>query len=185
MARSTRAVLGAMLLLLCGSVFSGCAGYSRDPTQRTTGAVLDDQFIEMQVKRDIRKSDDGFRSAHLVVVSYNGVVLLAGQVENERLRAQAEDVARQMRAVRRVHNELTIGGPISLPTRTADSWLTAKVKTQLLADDEVVAGHVKVVTENGIVYLMGMITRAEADRATEVARSVFGVQKIVKVFEYL
>ena len=173
------------LALLAALLLSGCAAFSDDPRIRTPGAMIDDQVIETMVKREIWNSDAAFDSAHLVAVSYNGVLLLAGQVESEALKRKAGDIARSLEKVRKVHNELEVGGPISMVARANDSWLTTKVKTKMLADSEVAARKVKVVTENGVVYLMGMLPREEADSAVESARSVYGVQKIVKVFEYI
>ena len=137
------------------------------------------------VKNEIRNSDAAFDTAHLVAVSYNGIVLLTGQVETEALKTEAQQAAERIGKARRVHNELSVGGPISYAARSADGWLTTKVKTRLLASKKTEARKVKVVTENGVVYLMGMLPRNEADHAVEVTRSVYGVQKIVKVFEYL
>lgn len=164
---------------------AGCAVFSDDPRVRTPGTMLDDQVIESMVKREIWNSDPAFDSAHLVAISYNGVLLLAGQVETEALKQRAEEIARSFDKVRKVHNEIQVGGPISMVARANDSWLTSKVKTRMLANSEVAARKIKVVTENGTVYLMGMLPREEADAAVEVARSVYGVQKIVKVFEYI
>lgn len=147
--------------------------------------MLDDQVIESTVKRQIWNSDPGFDSSHLIAVSYNGVLLLAGQVESADLKRKAEAIAAGNDRVRKVHNELQVGGPISMVARANDGWLTTKVKTRMLADAEIAAGKVKVVTDNGTVYLMGMLPRAEADKAVEAARAVYGVQKIVKVFEYM
>ncbi len=177
--------LSALLLLLAFSTASGCAVFSDDPRVRSPGALIDDQLIESTVKRRIWTSDSAFDSAHLVAVSYNGVLLLAGQVETAELRRRAEEIARGHPDVRRVHNELQVSGPISMVARANDTWLTSKIKTRMLADAEVPARKIKVVTENGTVYLMGMLPREEADRAVEVVSSVYGVQKIVKVFEYL
>jgi osmotically-inducible protein OsmY len=173
----------ALILVLAG--MAGCATFSDDPQVRTPGTMIDDQVIETMVKRAIWNADPAFDSAHLVAVSYNGVLLLAGQVESEDLRRRAEEIAQGHDKVRKVHNELEIGGPTSMVARANDSWLTTKVKTRMLADAEVAARKIKVVTENGTVYLMGLLPREEADLAVEVARSVYGVQKIVKVFEYI
>jgi osmotically-inducible protein OsmY len=164
---------------------AGCAMFSDDPRVRTPGTMFDDQVVESMVKRAIWNSDSAFDSAHLIAVSYNGVLLLAGQVESEALKQQAEEIASGFDKVRKVHNEIQVGGPISMVARANDSWLTSKVKTKMLADSEVAARKIKVVTENGTVYLMGMLPRDEADAAVEVARTVYGVQKIVKVFEYI
>jgi osmotically-inducible protein OsmY len=164
---------------------TGCAVFTSDLRVRTPGSIFDDEIIESMVKREIRNSDPAFDSAHLVAVSYNGIVLLAGQVESEALKRDAQKAAERIGKVRAVHNELEVSGPISYVARTADSWLTTKVKAKLLADKHTEASKVKVVTENGVVYLMGLLPRDEADDAVEVARRVYGVQKIVKVFEYL
>lgn len=175
-----------LFVLVLGFVaLGGCAAFTDDPRVRTPGAMIDDQVVESMVKREIWNSDPAFDSAHLTAVSYNGVLLLAGQVESADLKRRAEEIAAGMDKVRKVHNELQVGGPTSMVARANDSWLTTKVKTRMLADAETAARKIKVVTENGTVYLMGMLPREEADRAAEVARSVYGVQKIVKVFEYL
>lgn len=172
-------------LLLCLSALSGCAFFTDDPRVRTPGAMIDDQVIETMVKREIWNSDPAFDSSHLIAVSYNGVLLLAGQVESAELRSKAEEIAAGFEKVRKVHNELQVGGPISMVARANDSWLTTKVKTKMLTDAEVAARKIKVVTDNGTVYLMGMLPREEADAAVEAVQSVYGVQKIVKVFEYI
>ena len=163
----------------------GLSGCTNNPAKRTPGVFIDDAVLEPLIKREILRSDPGFKGSHLVVVSYNGVVLLAGQVASEALRNKAGDVAQGMQRVRKVHNELSIGGPISLMARTNDSWLTTKVKSRLIASNEAYGTKTKVVTENGVVYLMGLLTREQADNAVAVTSRVYGVQKIVKVFEYL
>jgi osmotically-inducible protein OsmY len=180
-----RLVRTSCLLLGLVVLLTGCAVFSDDPRVRTPGTMLDDQVIETMVKRQIWNSDPGYDSSHLIAVSYNGVLLLAGQVESAELKRRAEEIARGLDKVRKVHNELQVGGPISMVARANDSWLTTKVKTKMLADAEVAARKIKVVTENGTVYLLGMLPRDEADAAVEAARSVYGVQKIVKVFEYI
>ncbi len=174
-----------VLSIAVGLTMGGCSMFGNDPRVRTPGAVIDDAMLERIVRADIRRADPGFKSAHLVVVSYNGIVLLAGQVSSENLRAKAENLANALPKVRRVHNELEIRGPISYLARSNDSWLTGKVKSKLLAAKNAPARRVKVVTENGVVYLLGLLPRAQAEPVVEVARSVYGVQKIVKVFEYL
>ncbi|MDP6376781.1 MAG: BON domain-containing protein [Pseudomonadales bacterium] len=164
---------------------SACATFSDDPRARTPGQVIDDEALENLITRQIRNSEANFDGSHLVVVSYNGIVLIAGQVSSLDLKTTAENIARDMAKVRSIHNELEIGGPISYFARTNDGWLTSKVKSRLAASAEVDAGQFKVVTENGTVFLMGLTGREHADAAVGVARSVYGVQKIVKVFEYL
>lgn len=172
-------------LLLLILTLGACSVFSNDPRVRTPGIIIDDEVLENLVERDIRKSDSGFKTAHLVVVSYNGVVLLAGQVASELLRVDAQQVAQRVAKVRKVHNEIEVGGPISYVARTNDAWLTGKVKSKLIAASDIQGSKIKVLTENGTVYLMGMLTRPEADAVVSVTSSVYGVQKIVKVFEYL
>lgn len=172
----------ATLLVVCINTITGCVN---DPSKRTPGVFIDDAVLEPMVKREILKSDSGYKGSHLVIVSFNGVVLIAGQVATEALRDKAGEVAQNLRRVRKVHNELSVGGPISLVARTNDSWLTTKVKTRLIASDKTYGRKTKVLTENGVVYLMGLLSRDQADNAVDVASKVYGVQKIVKVFEYL
>ncbi|MDH3640802.1 MAG: BON domain-containing protein [Gammaproteobacteria bacterium] len=183
--RSCNLLLLTALFSVQLALLTGCAAFSSDPRVRTPGTIVDDEVVESMVKREIRNSNPDFDSAHLVAVSYNGIVLLAGQVGTEALKVEAQQAAERIDKARRVHNELQVGGPISYVARTADGWLTTKVKTRLLASKQTEARKVKVVTENGVVYLMGMLPREQADSAVEVARSIYGVQKIVKVFEYL
>ena len=173
-------------ILFCGAIglLSACTSLSNDPSRRTPGVVFDDTVIENVVENEIRKSDPGYKGSHLVIQAHNGVVLIAGQVANEPLRAQATEVAKKINKVRKVHNELTVGGPTSMLARSNDAWLTTKVKARLVAG-EADGTKIKVQTEDSTVYLMGMVTRAQADAAINVAKDVYGVQKIVKVFEYL
>lgn len=180
LAPSGRTLVTIAVLILS----AGCATFSKDPGIREQGVILDDNIIESMVKRQIRKSDPGFANAHLTTVSYNGVVLLLGQVSSEALKIKASSSAEKIAKVRKIHNELEVGAPISYVARSNDNLLTAKLKSKLLVNSETSARKVKVATENGVVYLMGMLPRTQADRVVEVARSVFGVQKIIKVFEY-
>ena len=180
-----KALRSCIVLLAISALLGGCSLFSSDPRVRTPGAIIDDVMLEDIVAGDIRRADSGFKSAHLVVVSYNGLVLLAGQVANADLKAKAATLARNIPKVRSVHNALTVGGPISYVARANDSWLTGKVKTRLFAGRKTKARKLKVVTENGVVYLLGILLRSEAEAATAAARQVYGVQQIVKVFEYL
>ena len=118
------------------------------------------------------------------IVSFNGIVLLVGQVKSEHLRARAAEIANQVRNVKRVHNELTVAGPISIPARTNDQWLKTKIKSRMLGTEGINPLEVKVVVENGVIYLMGMVSNPVADLAVRISRQTYGVQKIVKVFEY-
>ncbi|MGI9275914.1 MAG: BON domain-containing protein [Endozoicomonas sp.] len=157
-----------------------------NPRERTWGSWLDDQTIETVAAVNINKADPGYnRSSRVKVVSFNGIVLLVGQVPDERLKNLAGETAKKVNQVRQVYNELTVEEYASLVTQSNDSWLTTKIKTGLISNDQVTADRIKINTEKGTVYLMGMVTPKEAQIAVEVARGTRGVQKVVKVFEYI
>jgi osmotically-inducible protein OsmY len=190
--RKTTALAGAILLTVLAG--SGCTTIlsettskpiESDPGSRTFGAVIDDQSIETTATVNIRKADPNLDLAHLTVTSYNGIVLLTGQVINADLRALAAKTAAQVKNVRQVRNELEIGANSSFTARSTDTLLTTKVKSKLLARSDIKDSRVKVVTENGIVFLMGLVTHAEGDIASQVTQETSGVQKVVRLFEYV
>lgn len=156
-----------------------------DPGERTTGAKVEDQDIEKKGYINIRARDARFEEAHFDVNSYNGFVLITGQVPDEDMKGMASDVVRQIRGVRRIYNELEIAGNTSTLTRSSDTWLTTKVKGSLLGSEDIEGSRVKVITENGVVYLMGLVSRAESERIINVARSTGGVEKVVQLFEFI
>jgi len=153
---------------------------------RTIGSTIDDSLIETKAAVNIAKAHpDLDQASHIVVASYNGVVLLAGQAPRAELKQLAEQAASSVQRVKRVHNEVQVLKPSSGLARSNDSWLTTKIKAQMLADASVPGSRIKVITENGIVYLLGLVTRQEGNRATSVVQGVSGVQRIVKLFEYI
>ena len=185
---------GLMALTLCLSL-SGCSSVltstrdnpiEDDRGTRTIGSKIDDSLIETKVSVNIAKANpDLDKGSHIVVSSYNGIVLLAGQTPRADLKSLAEQTAGQVQRVKKVHNELQVMQPSSILARNNDAWLTTKIKTQMLTDNAVPSSRIKVITENGIVYLLGLVTQQEANAATGVVQSVSGVQKIVKLFEYI
>ncbi len=179
--------LGLLALPGCGSLLSSMDAepIEEDEGERTMGYMLEDYNIETKAMVNIHAADEAYDEAHIVVVSYNGYVLLAGQVPNETLKNRATDVVRKIRGVRRIYNELEIAAPSSGMTRTSDSWITTKVKSYMLGNPDVQGSRVKVVTENGGVFLMGLATRAEVERIVDQASSIGGVQKVVKLFELI
>lgn len=187
--------LSPLTLILAASLLaSGCANvvsHTRETPieenegRRTLGNYIEDNSIEFKAKVNINKGSDALSSSNINVNSYNGQVLLTGQVPSEQIKAEASQVVGQLREVRKIHNELEIAGPSSLMIRANDTYITGRVKAQLLADRRTSGMRIKVVTENGTVYLMGLVTPLEADVAVEVVRSIVGVQRIVKVFEYI
>ncbi|MEE9342423.1 MAG: BON domain-containing protein [Gammaproteobacteria bacterium] len=167
--------------LLIGGAAATTAAVAHD--RRTTGAVVEDEAIELRIKSAISRIPGMSRQTHINVTSYNGIVLLSGQAPSESLHKTADTVARNTRKVKKVHNEITLAAPSAFMVRSSDTLITSKIKaTQLGTIDPT---RVKVVTESGVVYLMGILSRQEGDIATERARRVGGVQRVVKLFEYV
>lgn len=157
----------------------------QDPGKRSLGTYMDDQKIETITTVNINKAHPDLKAANINVNAFNGVVLLTGQVADNDLRLLAGRTAQQVQNVRQVYNEIQVRGNVSFLASSSDAWLTTKVKSNLLANKEIDSGRIKVVTENGVVYLMGLLTRAEAERAADVTRGIGGVQKVVKAVEYI
>ena len=189
------------LRLLCGClipcalvVLQGCVaavttgavvGAATVVDRRSTGTFIDDEIIELKILDVISKDRELWDRSHVNATSYNNVVLLTGEAPNETLRVRLETLVKGVQKVRAVHNELAIAAPSSALSRSSDSVITGRVKTSIIRLDVNLAARTKVITENGVVFLMGLVSREEADTATNVARQVGGVQRVVKVFEYL
>ena len=151
--------------------------------RRTLGAQTDDQAIELKALGQVR--DTVVNTGGVSITSYNRKVLLTGQVPDEGTKAKVERIVTSLPNVRGVHNDLQIAGRVGLGTTTNDTALTARVKTAMIEEKDLNAQSVKVVTEAGVVYLMGMVSRAEGDRAARVASRVSGVMRVVTVYEYI
>jgi osmotically-inducible protein OsmY len=121
---------------------------------------------------------------HINVTTFNQIVLLTGEATTPQIREEAESAARSVDGVNQVYNQILIKGPSSGLTRASDAWITAKIKTQMLATKDLKSSTIKVITENGTVYLMGIVNREQADGAVFIARQVNGVQKVIKIFQY-
>ncbi len=185
-------VASALLLAVLGSCTTvlvrttGAEGITEDPTERTAGAVVEDQSIETKVVVNLKKLEPELKKANIKVISNNGVVLLVGQVASDGLKARATQITSDSSTkIKRIHNELEVAGKISLLARSNDNWVATKVRTLMLANSSVPSGQIRVITENGAVFLMGLVTQADADGAADLARNVSGVTRVVKVFEYL
>ena len=176
-----------MLMSGCGAIMSsaGAGPIEDDPGERTLGQQMTDESIETKAKVNINASDDGYDDAHLSIVSYNGFVLVAGQVPSEALKALATDVVREIEDVRRIYNELEVGPVTSAGTRTNDTWITTQVKSKLLTSSDTPGTRVKVVTENSAVYLMGLLTEEEGERVALEAAEVSSAERVVKLFEII
>lgn len=186
-----RTALVALLLTLplvqgCGALLAGGAaatGVVISQDRRTVGTLTEDEGIE--IKAAGRVGDRFKDGVHVNVTSYNRMVLLTGEVLDAAARTEVERITWGVQNVRGVHNELAVAGVSSYTVRSSDSLITSKVKGRFLDSQKFNALHVKVVTENSVVYLMGLVTKQEANDATEIARTTSGVQKVVRVFEFL
>ena len=153
--------------------------------KRSTRSMVDDQVIEAKTKDKIYSDVEIAKKIHINVTSYNGVVLLTGETLSRSLRTHVINVARHIDNVRRVHNEIRVANLTDFSSRTNDSWITSKVKTQMLATKGFKSSQIKVTTEAGTVYIMGLVTKSTGNKAAEIARNVSGVKRVVKLFEYI
>ncbi len=181
-------LLASMLSLTACSGMSG--GSSAAPTaseesQRSIGRMLDDEMIETRALVNVRKADEALDDANIVIVSFNGIVLLAGQVPFPELKQLAETTVADVRYVRKVHNELAVREGNDFASRSNDSWITTRIKSKMLFSTNVDPAEIKVVTESGVVYLLGLVDQTSADKAVDMARHTSGVEGVVRMFEYI
>jgi osmotically-inducible protein OsmY len=185
MRRLAALVVLVPMMLLAGCpvaiIGGGAAAISTIEDRRTSGTIFDDDGIESQVRRALRQRYGD--NTHVNVTSFNRSVLLTGEVPEEARRVEIEKLVQGVGNVRSVTNDLQVAAPSSLSARANDSLITTKVKGRLLDSNKVSPLHVKVVTEAGVVYLMGIVTEHEANDAVEVARTTGSVIKVVRIFE--
>lgn len=180
-------------LALCG-LLSGCAavvassaasGIMMAQDRRTAGTIVEDNSIELKAKNAITAALSEEEKANISVISYNNNVLLIGQSSTADIRHRAEQAVKDVAKVGAVHNSINVAAPVSLSVKANDSWITTKVKSEMLVTPDFNPTRVKVVTENGIVYLIGIVTPREENIVVDIARNTKGVKRVVKVFEYL
>ena len=150
--------------------------------RRSTGVYVEDENIEWKARGRL---NERFKDIHVNVTSFNLTALVTGEVSNEQIRQEVTEAIRTIPSVKNVVNELVVGGPAVYTSRANDSLITTNVKTRFINNGKFSINHVKVVTESGATFLMGIVTREEADAATELARTTSGVARVVKVFEYI
>lgn len=151
--------------------------------RRTSGMFIEDESIELKTSRRIHEQLGN--QVNINVTSFNRIVLLTGEAPNEAIKEEAARLARSIANVRNIINEVTIGEKSRLTSRSNDTFITSKVKSRFLTAGKFQINHIKIVTEKGVVFLLGMVRQAEAESAVEIARSTSGVNRVVKVFEYL
>jgi osmotically-inducible protein OsmY len=176
---------------LFGCLLSGCVAVA---VVGAAGMVVYDKRTVVSIESDARifytvntniANDPHFRDSHIVVSSFNQSVLLVGETSSPQLKNLAEKIAKDTPKVYRVYNQITIGEPNSIGQRSKDTWITSQVRTEMLARRGLESGSIRVITENSVVYLMGIVTKEQANLAVDVARHVRGVSKVVKVFRYI
>lgn len=166
-------------LLVGGAVVTGMSAADR----RTTGSQIEDERIETRGATRLREHLG--ERVHINITSYNRQVLLTGEVPNEQDKQLAEQVVSRIENVRSITNELAVLGHSTLTQRSSDALVTGRVKANLIDAKDLNSSAFKVVTERGVVYLLGRVTPREADRATDIARRTSGVQKVVRLFELI
>lgn len=176
-----------VFLSACAGVIVGGAATSavvaNDP--RTTGTFVEDQSIELKAAKKLNEDTELKDQTNINVTSYNQVALVSGQAPTASLKKRAVDIVSAIEKIRHVHDEIEISAPSSMMSRTNDTVLTTKVKTKLFANDQLNAAHIKVVSESGTVYLLGLVSNQDAELAAEIASTTGGVRKVVKLFEQL
>jgi len=166
--------------LVVGAAAGGAIIYD----QRSFKTMMEDRSTA-QTAQNIMDTDPTLKNnSHINVAVFNHVALLVGQAKNDQLRERAYAYVSNLKHVNRVYNEVTLGKNTSILRRSDDTWLTTKVKSSLLAKPGVESNEFKVVTENGVVYLMGVVSRRQAGKAADVVRRINGVHKVVEVFQY-
>jgi len=188
----TRNLIGIVVLVAAVPLLQGCftvAAFTGMGTaallasdRRTTGIYIEDESIEWKGYARVRELGAG---AHVNVTSFNRRVLLTGEAPTEDVKKQLEERVRAIENVREVTNEVQLAGVSSFASRGNDSLITSNVKARMLNSGKFSPMHVKVVTEAGVVYLMGLVSTEEGDAAVEIARTTSGVNRVVKVFEYI
>ena len=189
-----RSNLLLLLPLVTAFLFQGCAPVAITGAttaasavvadRRTAGTMLEDEAIEIKSRLALSDRKELNDQVHINFNSFNTIVLVSGEAPTEEDRQAVIDLVKNVEKVTKIHNEITIAAPSSLLSRSADNVITAKIKAKLIAEQDLSSLHIKVVTENGVSYLMGLVSKEEGDIATEVARRTGGVQKVVKLFEY-
>lgn len=169
-----------LIVIASVSILTACGG-------RSIGNKIDDQFIAPAATTAIKEAHEGLNRPTSVIslTSYNGIVLLVGQTPTTELKQLATTAAQRVDGVKKVHNELTVEEPLTGLIRSNDALLTTKVKARLVGDSNVPSSRVKVITENGVVYLLGLVDHNQAEYITDAVKHVGGVQKIIRLFEYV
>jgi len=169
-----------------GLVVAGAAvGAVAASDLRSSKVMMEDKVIEMTATDKIYSNSNLQTKVHINVNSYNHIVLLTGEALSPDLRDQAVDIVRKLNKVRQVYNEIRVADLTTFDSRANDSWISSKIKSKMLATKNFDATKVEITTENRSVYLMGFVTAQQGSQAAEIASHIEGVQRVVKLFEYI
>ncbi len=178
-------ILFATITPLQGCVDVAVTGAQATYSRHTLTSTLHDQYLTMQVDRALHWYTEEFKDCNISVSTLNNVVVVVGQVTSQKLHDDINGIVKRVPEVDEFYNLTTINGPVSAMTQMSDSWITTKIKSQLIAENEIDPSQIKVITEDGTVYLIGIITPEQAEIAADLARNTDGVQKVVKIFSYI
>jgi osmotically-inducible protein OsmY len=173
---------GCAAMVIAGAT-TGAVGAAND--RRSLGTQIDDSTIESRVATALDLDETIDDKARIIVKSVNGNLLVVGQAPSDQLRQLVITTVNSVKGIKQVHDQIRIGNVTTMSTQTIDTWITTKVKLKLLTEEAVNSHNIKVLTENAEVYLMGLVTADEANKAVEIARNISGVAKVIKVFEVM
>ncbi|RAW89778.1 division/outer membrane stress-associated lipid-binding lipoprotein [Photorhabdus laumondii] len=186
----------SLLATICAAVMlQGCIGTvvvssaavatktATDP--RTIGQQVDDSTLEARVSNALNKDKQLKEQTRIITTAYQGKVLLTGQSPDSSLPERAKQIASRVNGAHTVYNEIRQGKPVELGTASKDTWITTKVRSKILASDSVKSSNIKVVTENGEVFLLGILTKQEGNAAAKIASETNGVKRVTTAFTYL
>jgi osmotically-inducible protein OsmY len=169
-----------VILVAAGATAGGALVYDK----RDVKTIAIDRDVASNILKKINDDPDLQKGTHITIATFNNVMLVTGQAETEEQRDRVYQMASSVGNLKRIYNEISVEPPTSQAVRANDAWITTKAKSMMLAEKGLHSGQIKVVTENKVLYLMGIATRRQADIATDVGSSVSGVSKVVRIFEY-
>lgn len=173
-------MLQSCIVLAVGGAAAGTAAYlGRQPIS----TYYKDSNIRYTINQRIKDEASLKENTHIIVAVYEGVVLLAGQVISPAQRIKVQQLANGIPGIKRIYNEITVSGPTSTLTRSSDAVITSRVKSEMLLQKQLKSRNIKIITENGVVYLMGEVTQQQASLASNTVRRTSGVQRVVTLFE--
>jgi len=171
----------------CSSLIAVTASgqIEEDYGQRTLGTQIEDNTIEAKARAALKAHHEEFGETNIQFNAFNTVLLITGQVKTQAAKQRISSITQKIRHVRRIHNELEVIGPTAFISRMNDNYLSSKARTRLIFTDGVDSSRINTVVENGTIYLMGLVTQEEAKRSVSALQKVRGLEKIVRVFEYI